>query len=263
MERGSLQARHERLTQLVPAIGPVSFARDRLLPVVPALEPLLPDAGLTRGCTIGCQGATAVSVALAVVAGASAAGSWLAVVGLPALGLRAADELGVALERLVMVADTGNTGNTGNTAETAWANMAAALVDGFDLVVIRNNSNIRAATARRLQARVQSRGAVLVVVGDPGRFTCDLLVTAQAGTWEGLGDGSGRLARRRLTVSVSGRRMARERQTELWLPGTNGGIETVQPSTVSSSTVSSSTVLSSTVLSSTVSSSTVSLQQTG
>ena len=252
MERGSLQVRHERLAHLAPVIGPVSFARDRLLAVHPAFHGLLPDAGLARGCTIGCQGATAVSVALAVVAGASAAGSWLAVVGLPALGLRAADELGIALERLVMVADTAN------TAETAWANMAAALIDGFDLVVIRSNTNISAGTARRLQARVQSRGAVLVVVGDPGRFTCDLVVTAQAGTWEGLGDGSGRLARRRVMVSASGRRMTRQRQAEMWLPGTNGGIEAVQPGTVSSDTVSSGTVSSDTV-----SSDTVSLQQTG
>ncbi len=252
MDRGSLQSRHERLTQLVPAIGPVSFARDRLLPVVPALEPLLPDAGLTRGCTIGCQGTTAVSVALAVVAGASATGSWLAVVGLPALGLRAAAELGIALERLVMVADTGNTG------ENAWANMAAALVDGFDLVVIRTHANVHAGTARRLQARVQSRGAVLVVVGDPGRFTCDLVVTAQAGTWEGLGDGSGRLARRRLAVSVSGRRLARQRRAELWLPGANGGIEAVQPVAVSGDTVSGDPVSGDPV-----SVDTVALQQTG
>lgn len=239
MERDSPQARHERLTQLTPAIGPVSFARDRQLPVVPALEALLPDGGLTRGCTLGCQGAAAVSIALAVVTGASAAGSWLAVVGLPALGLRAAAELGIALERLVMVADTANTGALG---ETAWANMAAALIDGFDLVVIRSNPNVRAGTARRLQARVQSRGAVLVVVGDPGRFICDLVVTAQAGTWEGLGDGSGRLSRRRLGVSVSGRRLARQRQAELWLPSANGGIEAALPVAIAGDTVVSDTV---------------------
>ena len=219
MERGSLQARHERLAQLVPVTMSVSSARDRLLPVVPALGSLFPDAGLTRGSIIGCQGPAAVSIALAAVAGASAAGSWLAVVGLPTLGLCAAREVGVALERLVMVADTTDLG------EAVWANMLAALIDGFDLVLVRGAAQLRSGSARRLQARLQARGGVLVVVGDPGQFACDLIISAHAGRWEGLGDGTGRLVQRRLTVSASGRRMARARQAEVWLPGPQGGIE--------------------------------------
>ena len=229
MECGSLHDRHERLTQLGSLVGPVSFARERVLAVVPALEPLLPDAVIIRGSTLGCQGASAVSVALAAVAGASGAGSWVAVVGLPWLGLRAASEVGIALSRLVMIAETPDIG------ETPWVNMAAALVDGFDLVIIRGAPFVRAGAARRLQARVQARGAVLVVVGDPGRFSCDLVITAQGGTWQGLGEGAGRLERRRLTLSVSGRRLGRPRQAEVWLPGASGGIEAatlVQPALV-------------------------------
>lgn len=221
MERGSLQARHERLAQLVTTVSPVSYARDRLLPVVPVLEPLLPDGGLARGSIIGCRGAAAMSITLAAAAGASAAGSWLAVVGLPSLGLRAASEVGIALERLVMI------GEVPNLDETAWANMTAALIDGFDLVAIRSGPHIRAGTARRLQARLQARGAVLIVVGNPGRFTCDVVISVQSATWEGLGDGAGRLARRRLTLLASGRRLARPRQAEVWLPGADGGIEAV------------------------------------
>lgn len=221
MERGSLQVRHERLAQLINTVAPVSLARDRVLRVVPALESLFPDAGLARGSTIGCHGVAAMSIALAVVAGASADGSWLAVVGLPALGLRAASEVGIALERLVMVAEVPDLN------ETAWANMTAALIDGFDLVAIRSGPHIRAGTARRLQARLQARGAVLIVVGDPGRFSCDLDIGVQHAVWEGLGDGAGRLARRRLTLSVSGRRLGRPRQTAVWLPGADGAIEAV------------------------------------
>ena len=112
-----MQARRERLTELVPQVGPVAFARDRMLPVVPALQPLLPDGGLVRGSVVGCTGATGVSVALATMAGASAAGSWLACVGLPSLGLRAASEVGIALERLMMVAEPDELG------EAAWATM--------------------------------------------------------------------------------------------------------------------------------------------
>ena len=171
MDRGSLQARRERLAHLTPRIGPVAFARDRVLPVAPALQPLLPEGGLVRGSIIGCQGGPALSVALAAVAGASEAGSWLAVVGLPALGLRAASEAGIALERLVMVAQPTD------LSETSWATMTSALIDGFDLVVLRTTPRLRSGTARRLQSRLQARGAVLVVVGDPGQFICDLSIT--------------------------------------------------------------------------------------
>ena len=225
MERGSLLARQERLAQLATKVGPVSFARDRLLPVVPTLEPLLPDGGIARGSIIGCHGAAAMSITLAAVAGASAAGSWLAVVGLASLGLRAASEVGIALERLVMVAEVPS------LSEAAWANMTAALIDGFDLVVIRGGPHIRAGTARRLQARLQARGAVLIVVGDPGHFACDVDIRVHDAVWEGLGDGAGRLVRRRLTLSVSGRRLARPRHAEVWLPGGTGGIEAVTAAT--------------------------------
>ena len=220
MECGSLHDRHERLTQLGSLVGPVSFARERVLAVVPALEPLLPDAGIIRGSTLGCQGASAVSVALAAVAGASGAGSWVAVVGLPWLGLRAASEVGVALDRLVMVAEPAR-----DLGEEPWANVISALIDGFDLVVMR--TDIRASTARRLQARLQARGAVLVLIGDPGPFSCDVVLSCQRGEWEGLGHGSGRLERRRLTVTARGRRLPRERFVDVWLPGSAGRVETV------------------------------------
>jgi len=234
MERGSPQARRERLTQLMPKIGPVAFARDRLLPVATALQPLLPETGLVRGSVVGCQGPTAVSVALATVAEATAEGSWLACVGLPSLGLRAAAEVGIALERLVMVAApmAGASGpvvmGNGSSADVVASTMSA-LIDGFDLILLRGAAEVRPAVARRLQARITARGAVLVVVGDPGSFVCDLTLSGQDGEWEGLGDGSGRLARRRLQVSCVGRRSPRQRQVEVWLPGATGGIEAVEP----------------------------------
>ena len=215
-----MHERRERLSKLVPKIGPVTFARDRVLPVEPALEPLFPEAGLMRGSVVGCQGATAMSVALALVAGPSAAGSWLAVVGVPSLGLRAASEVGIALDRLVMVADQAR-----DLGEEPWANVISALIDGFDVIVLR--SDVRASVARRLQSRLQNRGAVLVLVGDPGPFSCDIVINCRQGEWEGLGHGSGRLVRRRLTLSAGGRRLPRERRVDVWLPGASGSIEPV------------------------------------
>src|SRR4029450_2653187 len=83
-------------------VGPgATLADERLLPVLPALQPLLPHPGLRRGAA----GAFTRSAAraLALVAGASAAGSWVAAVGLPDLGIVAAAETGVVLERLGLV----------------------------------------------------------------------------------------------------------------------------------------------------------------
>src|SRR5262245_32723317 len=133
----SLQARRERLSPLVTRVEPVTFARERVIPVAQPLESLFPDGGLVRGSIIGCQGDIALSAALAVVAEPSAQGSWLAVVGLPALGLRAASELGVALERLVMVAQPSD------ADESSAANVLSALIDGFDLILLRCPPRLR------------------------------------------------------------------------------------------------------------------------
>ena len=59
-----------------PALSTVST-----LPVVAALQSIVPDGALVRGRTVLCSGDAAVSLALLVVAAATQAGSWLAVVG--------------------------------------------------------------------------------------------------------------------------------------------------------------------------------------
>ena len=84
---------------------PVTLAAERALPVTSVLAPLLPDGGLPRGATVGVHGPGATALALALVAAASGAGSWTAVVGADDLGLVAAAEAGLALERTVVVAD--------------------------------------------------------------------------------------------------------------------------------------------------------------
>ncbi|HEX6235794.1 MAG TPA: hypothetical protein VFZ68_01300 [Acidimicrobiales bacterium] len=222
----------DRLAGLGERVRPTDLARDRRLPVLPAFEGLLPGAGLRRGATVavgarpGVTGAT--SLALALAAGASQAGSWVAAVGLGSLGLVAAAELGVSLERLVLVADPGRD-------RAGWASVVAALVDGFDVVLVATGGSagggLRAGDARRLVARVRERGAVLVAVGGdlPGdRSPLRLAVTASA--WEGLGEGWGHLQGRRVAVEVGGRgEAARARRAELWLPGPDGAVAVVEP----------------------------------
>ena len=199
---------------------PVALAGERLLPVLGALEPLFPVRGLRRGSVVSVSGST--SLALSVLAGASASGSWCGAVGLPALGLAAAAELGVALERFPLVPSPRRGAGAGG-----WAWVVAALVDACDVVLARPAGRVSPADARRLTARVRERGAVLVVSGAWPEAAEVQLAVASTG-WEGLGQGYGRLQGRRVEVVAGGRgAAARERRLSLWLPHPEGGVREV------------------------------------
>jgi hypothetical protein len=190
-------------------------ARERALPVPEELSGLLPE-GLRRGSTVGVTGPGATSLALATVAAASAAGSWVVAVGVEDLGLAAAAELGVALERLAVVAPP---------PSTEWGTVVAALVGSVDLVLVAPRERVRGADLRRLEARSRERGSVLVHLGDPARWPAahDLVLTVRSPRWLGVGEGHGRLAARQVVVEAIGRReAARARRAELLLPGEGG-----------------------------------------
>jgi hypothetical protein len=200
-------------------VGPgTTLAGERLLPVVSALQPLLPGRGLRRGTTVAVGRSAAL--ALALVAGASAAGSWVAAVGLPDLGIVAAAESGIALERLTLVPAPG---------ARAWPIVVAALLDAVDVVLVRPPAGLPAGQARRLAARARERGAVLVPLGSWSE-PADLRLAVVSSDWQGLGQGHGRLLARRVEVVASGRGAAtRERRLPLWLPGPDG---TIAPATL-------------------------------
>lgn len=193
-----------------------------VVPVPGALVPLLPAGGVRRGATIATGGIAASSLALALAGPSTAAGAWVAVVGLGDLGLVAAADLGVDLERVVLV---------GVPASAAWPAAVAALLDAFDLVLVRAPGPVTPTVQRRLAARSRDRGSTLVQVG--GRLGAwaerpDLVLTASAGSWVGLGAGHGHLAARQVVVEVTGRRAAaRPRRGRLWLPGPGGGVAAV------------------------------------
>jgi hypothetical protein len=213
------------LGELAERVRPVTLTREQRLPVLPALEGVLPGGGLRRGATVsvgtaaGVGGAT--SLALALVAQASMAGSWVATVGLPSLGLVAADELGVALERLVLVAAP---------ERDAWGGVVAALVDGFDLVILQaGRTGVRPADGRRLVARARERGSVLVQLGAGWPEGADLTLQITRARWEGLDDGHGHLRARKVRVVRSGRgEAAQPQRVDLWLPGPSGLVEAVE-----------------------------------
>ncbi|HEX2700312.1 MAG TPA: hypothetical protein VHM89_08945, partial [Acidimicrobiales bacterium] len=182
-----------------------------MLPVLPALAGLLPGGGLRRGATVAVTGST--SLALALLAGPSAGGSWCAAVGLPSLGLVAAAELGVAVSRLALVAAPGRD----------WAAVVAALLDALDVVVVRVPERVPAADGRRLVARARERGAVLVPLG---RWDgADVRLSVATSAWEGLDDGAGHLRARLVEVVAEGRgAAARPRRARLWLPAADGSV---------------------------------------
>jgi hypothetical protein len=191
------------------------MAGDRLLPLLAPLAGLFPEGGLRQGSTVvigrgaspgaGTPGMT--SLALALLSGPCAGGAWCAVVGAPDLGLVAAGQVGVDLERLAVVPSPG----------PKWATVTAALLEGFDVVLLRAAGQTTLSDARKLEARARERGSVLAVMGDgwPGSATVRLDVVA--GRWCGLEDGCGHLWGRQIEVVASGRGAAsRPRRAVIW-----------------------------------------------
>lgn len=180
-----------------------------------SLVELLPS--LQRGSTVACGGRAAVSLALALAAAPSGEGAWVGVAGVPELGVCAAADIGVALERLVMV--------TGDPAcPQRWVDVLAAMIDGFDVIVIGHGvGRLNAGAVRRLQARAHSRGVVMLTIGVPA-FGADLQLTADDGQWVGLGDGFGVASGRRVVVELGGRRMPRPKRAMMLLPDANGEV---------------------------------------
>ena len=222
------------LAEAAELARPVSLGLEHTLPLVEPLRPLVPGGALVRGTTVAVDGGPGVtSLALALTAGPSRAGSWAAVVGLGRLGLVAAVEAGVDPERLLLVDEP---------PPSAWGQVVAALVGAVDVVVVGPVGRVRAADARRLAARARERGSVLVAVGGDAvdgspalGLDVDLRLSAVGGTWTGLGAGHGHLRARRLVVEAAGRRRAaRPRRTSLWLPATGGGLRVAEGSVASS-----------------------------
>ena len=219
------------LGALAAKVAPTMLAGQQIMPVSPACRDLFPEGGLRRGSTVA---VTSASLAFAIVAQASQSGSWLCVVERAgagtegvALGWASAAEYGVALERVVVVrvgAPAGSAAALGNAA----ASVSAAL-DAFDVVLV-SGGVLAPRDVRRLQHRARERNAVLVALERPGTSAglgagADVRLECSHQQWHGVGQGHGALERRRVTISVHGRRAAaRPRDVTLWLPDTNGAL---------------------------------------
>lgn len=172
-------------------VPPRAALSDRFLPVPEALAPLVPFGGLRRGSAVRIEGST--SLLLALAAAACREGAWCVVVGMPDVGLAAAAEIGLPLDRVVLVPETG-----ADSPE-----VLGAAIDGFDVVVLGHVPHLVDRDRRRLASRLRHREAVLVTAAPwPGS---ELVLSVLESRWEGIGPGHGSLRGRGLTVRVGGR----------------------------------------------------------
>lgn len=199
-----------------------------------ALAELVPG-GVRRGEAVALRGGTGSGMAvdyltLALLAEALRAGLWCAAVGAPELGGAAlAGLLGGpavregALQRLLVVAEPGE----------RWAEAAAVLADGVDLLLVSPPGTVSAQVARRLDARLRQgvadsarhRAALLVLGAWPSART--VLRVRRLG-WSGLGEGTGHLAGGRAEISAEDR-ARRVRSVRVWLPGEDGAVLPLVP----------------------------------
>ena len=175
------------------------------------LPGLVPDLDLATGAAYATDSA---GLALALLAGPSAAGEWVGVVGAPDLGYEAAAGLGIDLERTIVVPHPGE----------HWLSVVAALVDVASVVLVRPSVVVGEHPAERLRARLRTKDAALVCWGEWPR--CAARFRVRESVWSGLGRGHGHLTGRRMVVEVG--RTGSPRQTfGLDLPG-RGGVEPVR-----------------------------------
>jgi len=177
------------------------------LNVVDDLRAMLPDRGLVRGRIVSCRGDAAVSLALRLVSRATRDGAWLATVGVDHLGLVAAREHGVALERVVVVNPGGATSD--------WVSAVGIAVEGFGVLLLCIPKGLSGRDAQRITTRVHSRRVVAVCVesssSGEGRhgLVPDVVLHTTTTAWRGIGEGAGHVRSREVCVEVSGRRVAR------------------------------------------------------
>ncbi|MFJ4233851.1 hypothetical protein [Cellulosimicrobium cellulans] len=155
------------------------------------LGAILDNGRLPRGAASVVAGST--SLLLALLATSQGTSDWLAAVGAPDLGMLAAADAGVALERVALVPRAGDDP----------AGVVAALLDGMTYVVVGPDARLTASERRRLLARARERGSGLVAVSAWEHAAVHLDVVGHR--WSGTGAGGGYLRRCELDVARTAR----------------------------------------------------------
>ncbi|MFD8479947.1 hypothetical protein [Kitasatospora sp. NPDC059673] len=203
-----------------PALPTPTIAEPELLPVLPALAPLLPGGGLRPGTAVSVTGDTGLLLALGAGAFTEQTGdaAWAAAVGLPELGLAAAVGYGYDLRRLLLADHPG----------PHWPDVVAALAGAVGLILLRPTGPVAPTLAARLTAVLRRTRCALLVAGPWPGATQRLSI--RTGRWFGLGDGHGQLTGRQVEAVAEGRGTAtRPRTAHLWLPDATGTARPLAP----------------------------------
>lgn len=203
-----------------PAQGDtITALRGRMEQMAGALRvPLaMPDelAGLIRLRTGGSYRVDDTSLLLALLSAASRNGTWTAVVGVGDLGIQAAAEAGLDLDRTIVVPDPGD----------LWLEAVAALIDVTPAIWLRPTSVVRPALAAKLAGRLRKRNATLLVQGEWSG--CEARLSCEESRWWGAEAGHGRLRSRQVCV-VCRRAGAPDRSVRLWLPAVDAPIRVAE-----------------------------------
>lgn len=176
-------------------------------PPIGAPEDALPEASvpgalpqlLPRGTVAVLSGAR--SLALRMVAAATAEGGHVAIVGQPEVGLLAAVEMGADLSRVAVIPYPG----------IDPVEVAAVLLDGLDLVVLAlDGRSVPMSRARAVTARARQKGCTLLVTGGDW-YGASARLEARVCGYEMVGcggatvPGRGRIGRVRLDTRTSSR----------------------------------------------------------
>ncbi|MBK0330018.1 hypothetical protein I8D64_01180 [Brachybacterium sp. MASK1Z-5] len=184
------------------------------VPLPPPLAPLAPYGSLRAGSTVAVDGSCSVSLMLAMAAAAAGEDGWCALAGMPDLGLRAARDAGLDLERLAIAPATAV------EEMPQLPQLLSALVDGVGVLVLGPRLRLTASLWRSLTDRARAHDTLVLAAAPVAR--ADLHLRAEAESWEGLGRGTGRLRRRTLRVSAAGRGIPEGRAVDVVLPEVHG-----------------------------------------
>ncbi|MGY2148830.1 hypothetical protein ACW9HM_05070 [Nocardia gipuzkoensis] len=188
----------------MPAAAP-----SKVLPIPGGLGAALPEGGLPRGGVVTTAGR--VYPLLGLIAAATGAGAWVAVLGGAQLGLLAVAGMGGNLARLAHIPDPGQDPLA----------VAAVLLDGLDVVVLDVPGSAAPSRMRAVLARVRSHDAVLITTG-PGWARPDLQMHCDSAGYRGLGRGRGRLRSMTYDIRVSSRGAHHPRTTRIQLDSASG-----------------------------------------
>ena len=217
----------ERLRTILADTGTAPEVRQRgpadggAIPVPECLRPLIPGGTLQRGTVVAVSPrvaspgiASAGYVELALLAGATAGDAWTAAIGHPSFGIAAAG-LGADLSKILLLDEPGD----------RWADAVAILADAVDLILLHPPHRPTGEQLRRISNRIREtarqRGTVLLVTGV--WEGAHLNLHQRNPRWFGLGDGTGNLTGRRVTIASDGRAAhGLHREVDLWLPAADG-----------------------------------------